>query len=747
MTENKMNREAQPKDTNCGLVKGKLIFSYIENGKIFEPEFKELTKNNEIIFSNQRIAILYGPNGTGKTSLVKAISSGDGKDVKIKYTYDGKEYTDGSQFFVIYDQNSRNIIEGEEKEFLLGDDIKREFELREYLGKEYERLCSLSFNTLKNEHKIANASSKLIECFEGFAGIEEFLKDLMNSKSKGGKFGIDKYISRLEEQASVSIAPFEKEKLDYIISDLSDKHLLIKEVAGIDTGKLTANSEIVELEPTNVALKVLNQFSEVDRCIVCDTERIDTKTLLSKKSQKKEVILKALDPKIKNTVEKIIEGIREKDPFNIKKILLSAIETGDLEWIKQLQAEIDRYKNIYACCVIQDLVKIYKNSNLKAKYDEYQKIINEKPEISDEDIIYIESIISGSMSKKLEIGRDKNTKNLRIVLDGSEFIGVERDKLPLSTGEQNFLSLTFEFLKAKNSDKQIVILDDPISSFDSIYKNKITFAIVKMLEKKDKVILTHNIDLLRLLNGQFPNCFNLYLFNNTEGEENGFISLKKSEQSMLIRIPELLKVFRKDIFDYIRDCKLFLISTIPFMRGYATFIGDKSSEEALTQVMHGYKKESVDIAEIYIKLFGDGLKDICSNYSVNVDDILARLDNVREIVDVEEYPLLNRTLIHAFTYLCLRLLVEKRLTEKFGINTDGKDGSRQLGEIIADAFPQKNKSMETTRNRVFLTSKKTLLNEFNHFEGNLSIFQPAIDISDHVLNIEKEAIRKFLKDL
>ena len=41
-------------------------------------------------------------------------------------------------------------------------------------------------------------------------------------------------------------------------------------------------------------------------------------------------------------------------------------------------------------------------------------------------------------------------------------------------------------------------------------------------------------------------------------------------------------------------------------------------------------------------------------------------------------------------------------------------------------------------------SKKTLLNEFNHFEGNLSIFQPALDIADHILTKEKKAIEDFL---
>ena len=134
-------------------------------------------------------------------------------------------------------------------------------------------------------------------------------------------------------------------------------------------------------------------------------------------------------------------------------------------------------------------------------------------------MLYIEEIISNSMSKTLTLERD-DKKNLRITLSNSEFLGKVRDELPLSTGEQNFLSLTFEFLKAKNSSCPIVIIDDPISSFDSIYKNKVVYAIVKMLHRKKRIVLTHNTDLLRLLDGQYKRCYKLYLLNNTDGEEN-----------------------------------------------------------------------------------------------------------------------------------------------------------------------------------------------------------------------------------
>ena len=53
-------------------------------------------------------------------------------------------------------------------------------------------------------------------------------------------------------------------------------------------------------------------------------------------------------------------------------------------------------------------------------------------------------------------------------------------------------------------------------------------------------------------------------------------------------------------------------------------------------------------------------------------------------------------------------------------------------------------SKQKIKHRVFFTSRKTLLNEFNHFEGNMNIFQPAIDITDEALEKEREDINKYL---
>ena len=98
-----------------------LVFKKIESGDIFTRDFSPLVRNNEITFStSEEIAVVYGPNGTGKTSLIKVL--GDAKGTKVEFSLDGTEYQAGSDIFhIINDQNNRNIISGETRDFFLGE--------------------------------------------------------------------------------------------------------------------------------------------------------------------------------------------------------------------------------------------------------------------------------------------------------------------------------------------------------------------------------------------------------------------------------------------------------------------------------------------------------------------------------------------------------------------------------------------------------------------------------------------------
>ena len=133
---------------------------------------------------------------------------------------------------------------------------------------------------------------------------------------------------------------------------------------------------------------------------------------------------------------------------------------------------------------------------------------------------------------------------------------------------------------------------------------------------------------------------------------------------------------------------------------------------------------------------------LSKSFIVSIDDILNIDLDFWEIIDASKYPMLNRTFVHILTYFNLRLRVEKTLVEKFKINTKKYD---MLTRIIDKAF--KDDNLDNIQKRVFLLSRKTLLNEFNHFEQSLNIFQPAMDITDTALKKEREDILQFLEQL
>ena len=707
-----------------------LEFYKIKKEKIFTNDFETFIKNNKIAFSNVGISVIYAPNGVGKTSLSKVLNCEEGSNFDAKFGTVVANEKQNELFHVILDQNSRHIIQGETEEFLLGDDVRKEFELK----KEIDDVIIEIFEgklpkILKDTFNISKAKSTVINLLEDNE-LKKYISDIANNKSRGKGISIEEFTQKIKFLKTCNIENYSEDKFNYYIKDIESKESIINKITESD---IRENQKVEEIEENTIAIEILSKYSHKRQCIVCDNPNMPN-DLLNKKKENKNNVFAQLNETEKYIINEIIENIKTEDPFNIKEKLVETIKSGNKDILHQLTKEFEEYKNILNQRINNLFSNNLLNENLIKKIEEYYEMIKTKPELSDEDILYIQEIINNNIDKEISLERDQNN-NLKLMLNKSEFIGKEREELNLSTGEQNFISLTFELLKAKNNSKPIIVLDDPISSFDSIYKNKIVYSISKFLENKKQIILTHNTDLIRLLEVQRKDCFNLYLLNNIEGQENGFIEITDKEKNIMIFIPELLDFIRENIDGYIENESLYLYSLIPFMRGYAKFIGDTESKNKLTTLMHGYFNDKINITDIYNKLFN---KNIATSYEISVGDILGIDINNIDVLN-SNYPLLNKTLKHSLSYLYLRLLVERKLVTKYGINTKKYDN---LGSIILQAYSGNDKT--NVIKRVFLISKKTLLNEFNHFEGNMSIFQPAIDISDYTLQKEKNDIIDFI---
>lgn len=710
-------------------------FKTIKRDNIFCDDFLDFKENNWLNFGNKKMAVLYAPNGTGKTSFASVLS----QENRCEYTLeiDNTLYTNESDklFHIIEDQNGRNIISGSTEDFILGDNIKREYFLKGIIEKEFETLFTKLFSKeLKDTFGISTKNTAFSE-FISNKRLVYYISDIANNKSKGKEIDKSKFIEDMIELESIPIPEYDESKFKFLIKDFSGKEKLIKTIMDLEITALLPENNFYKMEESEDAIKILEKYYKNSECIVCDHD-INSEDLLEIKKSRKEEIYTTLSPTAKTVVDKILEIIPMEDPFNLKILLKKSLVSGKADDILMFVEEIKKMFDIYDCLINNLFFNNINDSKIVEYYTEYSSIILEKPEFDNEDIIFIESFMNESMNRKIELKRDEEN-NLRLLLDNQEFLNHDRKSLGLSNGEQNFLSLAFELMKAKKTSYKYIVLDDPISSFDSIYKNKITYAIVKILSDKKSIILSHNTDLIKLLEHQQPNSFELYFLNNTHGESNGFININNDEKRILIYVHEFINVLRTSIGNEIINEKEFIISLLPFMRGYSMITGNIAYKNIITKLMHGYEDETVDITKIYNDLFECEI--IKTQHLISAKDIINIDIDDMDILRTTTYPLLNKTLRHTLTYLYLRLNVEDVLVRRYNINTKKYD---MLTSIINKAFPP-NKTDDLSK-RVFFLSKKTLLNEFNHFEMDMNIFQPAIDITNSALRREKEDIMDML---
>ena len=112
-----------------------------------------LAQNGAIEFKHMQgsggIAVVYAPNGTGKTSLANLLDmEASAENISFVAT-DEQGNTiapETKAFHVIQDQLNKNVIRGKTTDYLIGVQIRREYELRDRINSSflnaYDQLAS-----------------------------------------------------------------------------------------------------------------------------------------------------------------------------------------------------------------------------------------------------------------------------------------------------------------------------------------------------------------------------------------------------------------------------------------------------------------------------------------------------------------------------------------------------------------------------------------------------------------------------
>ena len=176
----------------------KLIFSKIKNDSIFEEDFLKLDDSNGTIefkhFSSPGgIAVVYAPNGTGKTSFTNILEEKASSDDKYFKAIDeeGNEITpETDSFQIISNQINRNIIPGKTTDYLIGEQIRKEYALKDKINNDFENLFVELKSIYKTKYLVNRVGHYFIEnhSFSSFSNHElaigGYIRDIVNVRKK-----------------------------------------------------------------------------------------------------------------------------------------------------------------------------------------------------------------------------------------------------------------------------------------------------------------------------------------------------------------------------------------------------------------------------------------------------------------------------------------------------------------------------------------------------------------------------------
>lgn len=363
---------------------------------------------------------------------------------------------------------------------------------------------------------------------------------------------------------------------------------------------------------------------------------------------------------------------------------------------------------------IEELLK--KVNDLKAEIGRYNKYINDRVKERKDDINEFLKLAGFKYTFDVEVNGENNARALLkyILPDGSP-AGVQSPDEHLSWGEKHAFALVLFMFDAIRSDAKLVILDDPISSFDSNKKYAIINRLFKTgskgnsLYEKTVLLLTHDfepiIDYIQTNSGrQTPTSVCATYFENVGGNlSNTIINKGDDILSSVVLFKELAKDTNIDIAARLGCLRKYI------EHQYKNPLQDSNAYNIISSVVHGRPKATHDLEGNDVLKddeYDDGVAYI-QNYITDFDysDILDKLSVSN---------LITRYKNEESTYI--KMLILRAYTEQ---NTEARERLRSKNDVlrkyIDETYHIENDYIYSLDIRKFNVVPENYINDANEF--------------------------------
>ena len=575
-----------------------------------------------------KLNIIYGLNGTGKSTIASAVSNMNdlsflktfGKEEKpevIISTKINKVVTFNSEFVNNVVFNNDSVIDNSFDVFIKSDnyDTRREKIINALKSLNQEPLLNNETKNLIDTLTNLSARLKLTKNNQNMYLTNEFKsvlnkENIYNIPNEFKKY--DVFLKQKEKNIDwiawkTKGFEFDKEnKCPFCTNALEENYEIEKErfqqtFKKNDVKHLTELKDLIEkLEPYMNKEK----FEQIIQCITTPEQDNEIEMVFLKFTTENIYLLKKFDE------------ITNFDSYNFRDTS-EISQLGDI--VKKLKINKDglEFYNsdlfIRICDMINKKIEsIYSNIDIlkkemgglngviKATIEESKKEINEFLEIAGYDYRF-----------DLIVEKENQARTILRYTKDEIPQDVEKIEKHLSFGEKNAFSLILFMFYALSQNPDLIILDDPISSFDGNKKYAIIDRLftnqknVKSLKNKTVIMLTHDFEPLIdfVKNGKPVADANAYYVKNN----NGTLIIDNISRKNIKSINELY-------YKYVCNDTLNIISRVIFLRKYIELInvdndkGKDSAYQILSCLIHGKKIIMKKINEDEICMNDDEIK-------------------------------------------------------------------------------------------------------------------------------------------